>query len=108
MKKKCNIVAYDELRSMIIYDTMPSIEKQWQLLVDDFFEDRLISAKRLNEDKTKNKILKDEWDYKDVRRSFIKNWGVTRWGGHDDIDEARIHNYKMIRLNDLVYRWIDL
>ena len=36
-----------------------------------------------------------KWDYKTVRRFCGK-------------EEARVHDYKMMRLNDLVDRWIDL
>ena len=84
---KCRIVAYDETRSMIIYDTLPNSEKQYKCLD---------TKKYKNKDNSGQK-KKFQWNYHRVKRR-IKIAAV----------EARIHDYKMMRLNDLVDRWIDL
>ena len=76
-ENKCRIIAYDSTRSMIIYDTLPDVKRQYKVLIhkDEF---------------------KDKWTY-----DRVQLWSL-------DKAEARIHNYKMMRLNDLIDRWIDL
>ena len=83
-ENKCRIIGYDSLRSMIIYDTLPTAQRQYKVLSSP----------------EKNELSpRDKWDYEKVQVEFSYDMG----GG-----EARIHNYRMMRLNDIVDKWIDL
>ena len=96
-ENKCRIVAYDETRAMIVYDTLPDIKAQYQPL-------RNIHEKIQNTDAEAGESYTYMGEYHEVRlwlKSQTDVWYHNR-------PEARIHNYKMMRLNDLVDRWIDL
>ena len=87
-ENKCRIVGYDDTRSMIIYDTLP--DENEQVFKQQNSKKKSIFAS--NDDSQLDTV------WKHIR---IDNYmGVG--------EQAQIHNYKMMRLNDLVDRWIDL
>ena len=92
-ENKCRIVAYDETRSMIVYDTLPDVKAQYQPLKDIYERNTSAEAREsyMGEYQDVCILLKPRYDL---------------W--QHNPPEARIHNYKMMRLNDLVDRWIDL
>ena len=118
-ESKCRIIAYDETRSMVVYDTLPTPEDQFKPL--DYSEyqvniDEKESAKeraKVSQDLEKEAILQTsielnggvEVDYSQVQ-TVIKIDNRSR--PSNTRFEARIHNYKMMRLNDLIDKWIDL
>ena len=87
---------------------MPNVREQYQALKarinngkqENFQFKQNIDIKYFSQEAIEQ--LQLEQEYSDVS-VFIhpKNWRQNK-------EEARIHNYKMIRLNDLVERWIDL
>ena len=84
-ENKCRIIAFDETRSMIVYDTLPDVGAQYKPL------------KHLN------------WRHQKIAENgWCEYQNLSIYTGKDNGQEARIHNYKMMRINDLVDRWIDI
>ena len=77
-EKKCRIIGYDHTRSLVIYDTLSTKEEQ-----------------------------------KEAGKTYYQSkYGNDPNVNHSNVDDAAnqsyFHTYKMIRLNDLVSRWISI
>ena len=100
-ENKCRIVAYDQTRAMIVYDTLPDIIAQYQPLRD-------LHQIQCGKIKVEPDFEAECCQYQDIRLFLPAEHPNSNIHGHRSQSEAKIHNYKMMRLNDLVDRWIDL